>query len=371
MATTASKEVPDGPHGDHHSLRGIFFIMLGSFSFSTMFLLVKVMSQMNTFTLVFYRSVVQIAICLVDLYKKGVNPLGPDSGSVRFYLVLRAGFGAAAVIAWFYGIQNLPLPDAVTLQFTTPPFAAVFAVCLVGEHWKALDMIGAVVCLMGVALIAHPTWLFGNTDAVADAALVTDATDNSTMMKAVAVLVTEVGAAMAGIAYVCVRKIGDRADAVVMVFYYGIISLPMTAIGSKMLLGTWNVLGDYEQFSLMDYFLLLLVGFAGYGGQWFTNLGLQQETAATATLATSTQIVWTFIFEILFLHEEIDIWSISGTALILGFMMVVGVMKLLESDKSAIIVDTDEEKGLLLEPSREDEGYGAAVTLQSQGSNSL
>ncbi len=236
--------------------------MLGSFSFSTMFLLVKVMSQMNTFTLVFYRSIVQIVICLIDLYKKKVNPFGPDSGSVRFYLVLRAGFGAAAVIAWFYGIQNLPLPDAVTLQFTTPPFAAIFAVCLVGEHWKALDMIGAVVCLMGVALIAHPTWLFGNVDA-ADAVLVTDETSSSTIMKAVAVLVTEAGAAMAGIAYVCVRKIGDRADAVVMVFYYGIISLPMTALGSKMLLGTWNVLGDYQQFSLMDYCLLLLVGVAG------------------------------------------------------------------------------------------------------------
>ncbi len=258
-STTSSKEISDGLHSDHHSLKGIFFIMLGSFSFSTMFLLVKVMSQMNTFTLVFYRSIVQIIICLVDLHKKKVNPFGPDSGSVRFYLVLRAGFGAAAVIAWFYGIQNLPLPDAVTLQFTTPPFAAIFAVCLVGEHWKALDMIGAVVCLMGVALIAHPTWLFGNVDA----AVVTDDASSSTIMKAVAVLVTEAGAAMAGIAYVCVRKIGDRADAVVMVFYYGIISLPMTALGSKMLLGTWNVLGDYQQFSLVDYCLLVLVGVAG------------------------------------------------------------------------------------------------------------
>ena len=321
MATTSSKEVTDGKH---HSLRGIFFIMLGSFSFSTMFLLVKVMSQMNTFTLVFYRSIVQIGICLIDLYKKRVNPLGPDCGSVRFYLVLRAGFGAAAVIAWFYGIQNLPLPDAVTLQFTTPPFAAVFAVCLVGEHWKALDMIGAIVCLMGVALIAHPTWLFGSTVVADEAVLVTDDTDSSTMMKAVAVLVTEAGAAMAGIAYVCVRKIGDRADAVVMVFYYGVISLPMTALGSKMLLGTWNVLGNYEQFSLLDYFLLLLVGFAGkindcrsiinllllfafsfnlynhfflnllgYGGQWFTNLGLQQETAATVSSFIETVIVGT------------------------------------------------------------------------------
>lgn len=120
MATASNKELPpDGLHDEHHSLRGIFFIMLGSFSFSTMFLLVKVMSQMNTFTLVFYRSIVQIAICLVDLYKKGVNPLGPDCGSVRFYLVLRAGFGAAAVIAWFYGIQVSAESYCVNLMIKT------------------------------------------------------------------------------------------------------------------------------------------------------------------------------------------------------------------------------------------------------------
>ena len=67
-------------------------------------------------------------------------------------------------------------------------------------------------------------------------------------------------------------------------FYYGMVSLPMTSIGSKILLGTWNVLGDIEKFSILDYFLLLLVGFAGYGGQWFINLGLQNETAATVSV---------------------------------------------------------------------------------------
>jgi len=170
---------------------------------------------MNTFTLVFWRSVVQIAISLVDLYKKGTNPWGPNDSRVRFYLMLRAVFGAAAVIAWFFGIQLLPLPDAVTLQFTTPPFAAAFAVCMVGEHWKPLDIIGAVVCLSGVALIAHPTWLFGSTD-ISDEVIDDDV---SPALKAAAVLVTTGGAAMAGMAYVCVRKIGDRADAVVSLFF--------------------------------------------------------------------------------------------------------------------------------------------------------
>ena len=74
--------------------------------------------------------------------------------------------------------------------------------------------------------------------------------------------------------------------------------------------------------------LLLLTGFAGYGGQYFTNLGLQRETAATGTLATSSQIVWTYLFELTFLHEGINGWSLAGTALILGFMIVVGYLKL-------------------------------------------
>lgn len=361
---------PKAAGGSEHSIKGILFIMLGSFSFSVMFLLVKVMYSMNTFTLVFWRSVVQIAISLVDLYKKSVNPLGPNDLRVRFYLMLRAVFGAAAVIAWFFGIQILPLPDAVTLQFTTPPFAAAFAVCMVGEKWKPLDIIGAVVCLSGVALIAHPTWLFGSAGTDNEAI---DNDEISPVLKAIAVLVTTGGAAMAGLAYVCVRKIGDQADAVVMVFYYGIMSLPMTAIGSKLLLGTWNVLGDIVNFSVKDYFLLLLVGFAGYGGQWFTNLGLQIESAATATLATSTQIVWTFIFEILFLHESINMWSLAGTALILGYMMIVGIIKAIESGKKADIEEgRGEAEGLLLEPHKSSTNdYGAAATLQWQGSNSF
>ena len=47
-----------------------------------------------------------------------------------------------------------------------------------------------------------------------------------------------------------------------------------------------------------------------------------------ATLATCTQIVWIYIFELAFLHEAINGWSLSGTGLILGFMLVVGYSKM-------------------------------------------
>lgn len=261
------------------------------------------MEDTNTFTLVFYRSVIQILISLWVILREGGNPFGPPDA--RFWLVVRGLFGAAAVCAWFFGIQVLPLPDAVTLQFTTPPFAAIFAVCLVGETWKPLDQIGAVVCLTGVALIAHPTWLFGSEGVAAD----DDAETPAAFMKALAVLVTEGGAALAGIAYVSVRKIGDRASAIVMVLYYGSISIPMTIIGFYLSEGSWNVLGNMETFSIKDYILLLLMGFAGYGGQWFTNLGLQKETAATVSavyfverVSTSAMLCYLLLFSSIYIY---------------------------------------------------------------------
>ena len=144
-------------------------------------------------------------------------------------------------------------------------------------------------------------------------------------------------------------------------------------LGSGLFLGEWNVAGDFESFSITDYLLLLLMGIAGYGGQLFTNLGLQVETAATATLVTSTQICWTFIFEVLFLHEGISLWSLGGTSLILGYMLIVGVIKMIENNKAYAASEEarDEEEGILLEEQtgkddgKKKNGYGAVSTSET------
>eukprot|EP00586_Coscinodiscus_wailesii_P017615 CAMPEP_0172500450 /NCGR_PEP_ID=MMETSP1066-20121228/138471_1 /TAXON_ID=671091 /ORGANISM="Coscinodiscus wailesii, Strain CCMP2513" /LENGTH=366 /DNA_ID=CAMNT_0013274687 /DNA_START=70 /DNA_END=1170 /DNA_ORIENTATION=+ len=329
---------PQKETADEHSVKGIIFMVIGAFSFSIMFLLVKVMASTNPFTLVFYRSLVQIAISYFSLINNGEDPLGPPD--TRFWLVIRGIFGAAAVIAWFVGIQILPLPDAVTLQFTTPPFAAIIAVFMVGEEWMVMDKIGAIVCLSGVALIAHPTWLFGSS-------VDSDDSDSaSAFLETMAVLVTTGGAAMAGVAYVCVRKIGDRASANVMVLYYGILSIPIVIVGSGFLLGSWTVWID-PKFVFMDYVVMFFMGIAGYVGQWFTNLGLQLETAGTATLVTTTQIVWTYSFEILFLHEALNMWSIGGTCLIIGYMLIMALVKMINSGKIKIGKVSEETRTLL------------------------
>ena len=335
------------PH--HHSLLGIILIMMGSFSFSCMFLFVKILEgRANTFVLGFYRALVEIPLALGSCYLDQEHPLGPPD--VRGWLGVRGSTGAAAVLCFFYAIQHLPLPDAVTLQFTTPPFAAAFAVCLVNERWMKLDMLGAVVCLMGVVLIAHPAWLFGGGKATSNS----DTSNANEAQNVVAVLVALLGAAFAGLAYTSVRKIGHGASANVMVLYYSMLSLPVTFVSSKALIGDWNVWGDGSNFTWCDWIWVLMTGVAAYGGQYLTNLGLQRESAATGTLATCSQIVFTYAFELLFLHEAINIWSVAGTLLILGFMMIVGSCKMKQADGNVheLVAGEPEELALLFSAER-------------------
>ena len=72
--TTPTKKLTSHHHHyhPHHSILGILLIMLGSFSFSCMFLFVKIMQgTANSFTLVFYRSLVQIAISYAAIVQQG------------------------------------------------------------------------------------------------------------------------------------------------------------------------------------------------------------------------------------------------------------------------------------------------------------
>ena len=324
-----------------HSMLGIILIMLGALSFSCMFLFVKLLEgKANTFTLAWYRGWIEIPLALWFCIQDGESPLGPSSVQIRSWLLVRGGMGAAAVMCFFYAIQHLPLPDAITLQFTTPAFAAAFAVCFAGEKWMMLDMVGTVVCLLGVMLIAH-----GGGEYPSDTSDTTELTPSSSLM---GILVDLAGAAFAGCAYMSVRKIGHATSANVMVLYYSTMSVPITLCSSKFFADTWNVWGtpqELQNLGIWEWFLIVLTGVTAYSGQYLTNLGLQHESAATGTLATCSQIVFTYLFELMFLHEPINVFSVAGTVLIIGFMALVGFFKMKDAtghDYETVAGETEE-----------------------------
>lgn len=299
----------------NRNTRGVVYMALSSLSFSLMFLGVKLYSNAPTFTLVFYRSIVQAILAGIGLLTSTKQNHTKESflgtANVRGLLVLRGLFGSLAVAAFFYAVQCLPLPDAITLQFTTPVFAAILAVPLLNEKLTMSDLVGAVVCMAGVLLIARPSWLFG----AASAAVI-----NSSATSTTATLVGLLGAMLAAIAYILVRRIGDRASANVMVLYYAVISAFTAPMGAKLLSSDtgWNVMGSP---SMSEFAVLCALGLFGFAGQLLTNMGLTScNSAATATLVTNIQIVFAFLFEFFLLQQPLSFWSLAGSGLIASYM---------------------------------------------------
>lgn len=84
-------------------------------------------------------------------------------------------------------------------------------------------------------------------------------------------------------------------------------------------------------------------------------------------MVTSTQIVWTYIFE-LALNEPINGWSVLGTVLILGFMLIVGYTKISEAYETRENVAGEMDASALLYASEKniDKNLIATIVAEAQ-----
>jgi drug/metabolite transporter (DMT)-like permease len=76
----------------------------------------------------------------------------------RFGLhIARAGVGTAAMLTWFWALAHLPFAEAITLSFTTPLFATIGAVIVLGEVVHLRRWLAIAAGFSGVLLMMHPS----------------------------------------------------------------------------------------------------------------------------------------------------------------------------------------------------------------------
>src|SRR4051794_36314393 len=100
------------------------WLMVGaSFLFATMSVCVKLASlQYGTGEIVFYRSVTG-ALCIGLLSRWQGIPLRTRVPRMHFW---RTVTGVTSLCLWFYAIGNLPLATAVTLNYSSSVWMALF-----------------------------------------------------------------------------------------------------------------------------------------------------------------------------------------------------------------------------------------------------
>lgn len=264
--------------------KAVYNILLATVLFGVMNVFIKWLTGIPSYEIVFFRSVVSLVITLGFLIHLKINPFGKKN---RFFLVLRGLAGSAALLLFFYTIQNLPLATAVTIQYLSPIFTIIFTAWIVKESINWRQWIYFLIAFSGVVVIKG-----------FDARV-------SVLMLSLGVL----AAIFSAIAYTAVRSVREKEHALVIVFYLPLSTIPII---------TPYTMTHWVKPIGIDWILLLGVGVLTQLAQYFMTRAYQLEKVGNVTPFTYTGIIVAIIFGLIFFNESYNVVVVLGILLVLS-----------------------------------------------------
>jgi len=305
--------------------------------FSTMTLLVRVGTTalgLPSLQLVGCRSAVQagLAGALLGACR---TPLSLPRRRLWAWMFARSLSGTVGIAAFFTALRLLPLGDATVVFFTGPLWTAGLAAVALGEPIARLDVAAAVVCLGGVAAVAHASGGGGGgggggaAAAAAAAAAATDAAAATALPLATrlaGVGLSLLGAMSSAVSYVIVRHMGTAVPAALSVAAFGVTATvvaaaAMAATATPVVVPTgalgWVVTGG--------------VGVCAFGGSMALTAGLQRVPAGIATIVRYVDVALAYGYGVVLLGEVPTPLGAGGAAAIVVAAAAVGVRRALRS----------------------------------------
>ena len=260
----------------------IYFMIFSVIAFALMNIVVKYLSNFNVYQIVFFRSLGTLAFTIPIVLKQKI----PFLGNKKRLLLARGLLGLISLSCFFASLQYLSVGTAVSLRYTAPIFAGVFAMFFLKEKIKAIQWVLFIIAFIGVLII-----------------------------KGFGIDVTTIGLILAissaffmGLTFVVLRKIGTNDHPLVIINYFMIMAF---------LFGGFMSINHWKQPNFSEWFLLLSLGLFGYIGQLYLTKAFQVgETSLVAPLKY-LEVIFTIIIGVIVLDENYNLWTLLGISLIL------------------------------------------------------
>ncbi len=266
-------------------------MLVAALGFAIMGALVKVgSSKFGSAELVFYRS----AFGLVFIYAYIFAKKHPLKTPVIAKQMSRALVGLVSLVLFFYAIAHLPLATAITLNYTSALFLAIFMPFFLHEKPKPVLYSTVLLGFIGVVLLLKP--ILNQRDMLAGALG----------------LLSGMGAALA---YIHVKQLGKLNEPDWRtVFYFTLVS----TIAS----GAWILFQSFTPLSWHDMPTLLGLGLSATIAQLaMTRAYRTGHTLIVASLAYTTVIFASF-FGVIFWQESLSLSEYFA----IGLIMLSGII---------------------------------------------
>ncbi|XP_061399578.1 solute carrier family 35 member G1 [Musca vetustissima] len=291
---------------------GIILATLSSLFFSLCSVIVKGLVDINPMELASFRfiGVLLPAVPILVYTKQPVFPEGK-----RVILLLRCFMGTTGLMLSFYAFRHMPLADASVIIFSTPVFVAIFARVFLKEQCSLFNIVTIVLTLVGVVLITRPPFVFGDSAASLEAERY-EGKHYDIWGPVAAISSTLFGANV----YILLRALKGLHFSVIMT-NFGAFALVYTLIvcGS---IGAicWPACGR-------DRWLVVVLGIFSFLGQILLTVSLQLEQAGPVAIARCADIVFAFIWQMMFFGETPTGYSLLGAFLVVSSVILTALKK--------------------------------------------
>ncbi len=205
---------------------GAFYLLLGEALLAIMGGLIKYLSDtLSTEQIVFFRNAAGLLILMPVILTQGSKLL---KTSVWHWHPMRGLVGVSAMYCYFWALGHMPLTEAFLVKLSSPFFMPLIGLLWLGERAGKYSILAVFVGFAGVACILRPD----------DSAF--------TFIALIALL----GAFLAALAKVTIRRMSATESSQTIVFYFGVIAAVVSLPGAAL---TWQPV-EYE---LWGWILLL------------------------------------------------------------------------------------------------------------------
>ena len=275
------------------------WMLVATLGFAIMGALVKVgSSKFGSAELVFYRSAFGLVFIYAYIFAKKL-PLATPYLTKQ---MSRALVGLASLVLFFYAIAHLPLATAITLNYTSALFLAIFMPFFLHEKPKSILYGTVLLGFIGVVLLLKP--VLNQRDTLAGALG----------------LLSGMGAALA---YIHVKQLGKLNEPDWRtVFYFTFVS----TIAS----GIWMLTQHFTPLALEDMPTLLGLGMSATIAQLaMTRAYRTGHTLLVASLAYTT-VIFASLFGVIFWQESLSL----SEYIAIGLIILSGIISIYATNKA-------------------------------------
>ncbi len=193
--------------------QGALYLLLGEALLAVMGGIIKYLSDsLSTEQLVFFRNVAGFAILLPLIANSGFRILKTQ---VWHWHLMRGLVGVTAMYCYFWALGHMPLTEAFLVKLSSPFFMPLIGLLWLGERAGKFSLLAVLIGFSGVAFILRP-----DGDAFSTVALI-----------------ALMGAMLAALAKVTIRRMSATESSQTIVFYFAVIATLVSAPGAAL---TWQ-----------------------------------------------------------------------------------------------------------------------------------